>query len=133
MANGVTVIAKESRVTPAVTIHLPRTSDCVRSALVARLVYFLSRMIDRGTDAMTADAIAEALETAASRWHQCDETHAVAGLHVPDRRLRGGAANHGGLPDAAGVPGVGDWNQARRDDHVHPPGRGQPGSMAITV
>jgi len=63
-ANGVTVIAKESRVTPAVTIHL---SACAGAASdptsLPGLAYFLSRMIDRGTEAMSADMIAEALES----------------------------------------------------------------------
>ena len=63
-ANGLIVIAKESRVTPAVTIHLSSSAGAASDpASLPGLAYFLSRMIDRGTDAMTAEAIAETLES----------------------------------------------------------------------
>jgi zinc protease len=63
IANGVTVLAKQSPVTPAVTIHLSAHAGAVSDPPdLPGLAYFLSRMIDRGTSAMTADEIAETLE-----------------------------------------------------------------------
>ena len=64
LPNGVTVIAKETRTTPAVTIY---------AAVYAGTIYdppgqdgvahFVSRTIDRGTTAHTADQIAEELDS----------------------------------------------------------------------
>jgi zinc protease len=64
LANGVTVITKETRVTPAVTIHAAvHAGSTADPPDVPGLAYFLSRMIDRGTTSMGADAIAEALDS----------------------------------------------------------------------
>jgi len=64
MSNGVTVLAKESRVTPAITIHLSvRVGTAFDPPEMPGLAYFLSRLIDRGTDQMSGDAIAELLES----------------------------------------------------------------------
>src|SRR5687767_10989176 len=63
LPNGLTVLAKETRTTPAVTIHAgfhagtaydPR--DC------AGLAHFVSKTIDRGTESRSADQIAEELD-----------------------------------------------------------------------
>jgi zinc protease len=64
LANGATVIAKEARVTPAVTIHAAIHAGAASDPPeLPGLAYFLSRMIDRGTNSMSADAIAEALDS----------------------------------------------------------------------
>jgi zinc protease len=63
LANGVTVIAKETRTTPAVTIYAAVRAGTIYDPLEAGgLAHFLSRTIDRGTTAYTADQIAEELD-----------------------------------------------------------------------
>lgn len=63
LGNGVRVIAKSARVTPAVTIHVAvHAGTAADPSGLPGVAYFLSRMIDRGTTTLTADAIAEALE-----------------------------------------------------------------------
>jgi zinc protease len=64
LPNGLTVITKETRVTPAVTIHAAvHTGSTADPVDLPGLAYFLSRLIDRGNGAMNADAIAEALDS----------------------------------------------------------------------
>ena len=64
LPNGVAVITKETRVTPAVTIHAAiHCGSTADPAELPGLAYFLSRLIDRGTTSMSADAIAEALDS----------------------------------------------------------------------
>jgi zinc protease len=64
LANGVTVIAKQARVTPAVTIHAAvHAGTAADPPGLPGVAYFLSRLIDRGTASMSADAIAEALDS----------------------------------------------------------------------
>ncbi|HTM02003.1 MAG TPA: pitrilysin family protein [Vicinamibacterales bacterium] len=64
LANGVRVIAKQARVTPAVTIHVAVHGGTVADPPgLPGVAYFLSRMIDRGTASLTADQIAESLES----------------------------------------------------------------------
>jgi zinc protease len=64
LGNGVTVIAKETRVTPAITIHAAvHVGSTADPSDRSGLSYFLSRMIDRGTSSMTADTLAEALDS----------------------------------------------------------------------
>src|SRR5689334_9245151 len=64
LANGVRVIAKQARVTPAVTIHVAVHAGTVADPPgLPGVAYFLSRMIDRGTTSLTADQIAESLES----------------------------------------------------------------------
>ena len=60
LANGVTVIAKETRTTPAVTMHanIRAGTDC-DPADGEGLAHFMSRAIDRGTERCSADEIAE--------------------------------------------------------------------------
>jgi zinc protease len=64
LPNGVTVIAKETRTTPAVTIyaglHAGTIYDPPEQLGVA---HFVSRTIDRGTTASAADRIAEELDS----------------------------------------------------------------------
>ena len=63
LPNGVTVITKETRVTPAVTIHAAvHAGSAADPPDRPGVAYFLSRMIDRGNTVMNADAIAEALD-----------------------------------------------------------------------
>jgi zinc protease len=63
LANGAVVIAKESRVTPAVVVHAT-----VRAGIVfdppgqGGMAHFVSRVIDRGTASRPADRIADELE-----------------------------------------------------------------------
>lgn len=64
LPNGVTVITKETRVTPAVTIHAAvHCGSTADPPELPGLAYFLARLIDRGTTSMSADAIAEALDS----------------------------------------------------------------------
>jgi zinc protease len=64
LPNGLTVITKETRVTPAITIHAAiHVGSTADPPELPGLAYFLSRMIDRGTASMSADAIAEALDS----------------------------------------------------------------------
>ena len=63
LANGVTVIAKETRTTPAVTIYAAVRAGTIYDPIEAGgLAHFVSRTIDRGTTAYTADQIAEELD-----------------------------------------------------------------------
>lgn len=63
LANGLTVIAKQSRATPAVTINagVRAGSACDLDDRVG-LSYFASRVLDRGAEGWTAEAIAEDLD-----------------------------------------------------------------------
>jgi zinc protease len=64
LPNGLTVITKETRVTPAVTIHAAvHTGSTADPSDLPGLAYFVSRLIDRGNAAMSADVIAEALDS----------------------------------------------------------------------
>ncbi len=63
LTNGVTVIVKESRTTPAVTIHASlSTGSALDPPGLDGLAHFVSRTIDRGTQSRTADQIAEGLD-----------------------------------------------------------------------
>jgi len=63
LANGVRVLVKQTSVTPAVTIQITAHVGCASDPpALPGLAYFLSRMIDRGTESMTAGVIAETLE-----------------------------------------------------------------------
>jgi zinc protease len=63
LANGAVVIAKESRVTPAVTIHAAvRAGSAFDPQGQAGLAHFVSRTIDRGTEHLTGDQIADELD-----------------------------------------------------------------------
>ena len=64
LPNGLTILAKETRTTPAITIHAGfhagtayDPQDC------AGLAHFVSKTIDRGTESRTADQIAEELDS----------------------------------------------------------------------
>jgi zinc protease len=62
--NGATIIAKESRATPAVTLHANvRAGTVLDPADTPGLAHFVSRVIDRGTATRTADDIAETLDS----------------------------------------------------------------------
>jgi zinc protease len=64
LSNGVTVIAKETRTTPAVTIHAGFHAGTMYDPPDrGGTAHFVSRTIDRGTAARTADQIAEALDS----------------------------------------------------------------------
>jgi zinc protease len=63
LPNGIVVIAKESRATPAVTIHASFEAGSVFDSPERQgLAHFVSRVIDRGTETRSADAIAIAME-----------------------------------------------------------------------
>ena len=63
LPNGVTVLAKETRTTPAVTIFAGLHAGAVYDPPgLAGLAHFVSRTIDRGTDTRTGDEIAEELD-----------------------------------------------------------------------
>src|SRR5690606_26818075 len=64
LSNGVTVIAKTSRTTPAVTIHAGVHAGTIYDpADIPGLAHFLSKTIDRGTESYTADQLAEELDS----------------------------------------------------------------------
>jgi zinc protease len=64
LANGLTVLAKETRTTPAVTIHAGfHAGTAYDPQGLAGLAHFVSKTIDRGTESRTADQIAEALDS----------------------------------------------------------------------
>jgi len=63
LGNGVTVLAKETRTTPAVTLHLNLDAGTVHDpASAVGLAHFVSRTIDRGSQRHTADEVAEELD-----------------------------------------------------------------------
>jgi zinc protease len=62
--NGATIIAKESRATPAVTLHASVRAGTIYDPIdLPGLAHFVSRTIDRGTVTHTGDQIAEVLDT----------------------------------------------------------------------
>ena len=64
LSNGVTVLAKETRTTPAVTLYAGIHAGTIYDPADAPgLAHFVSRTIDRGTAAYTADQIAEELDS----------------------------------------------------------------------
>jgi zinc protease len=64
LPNGVTVIAKETRTTPAVTIYAALfTGTIYDPPELGGVAHFVSRMLDRGTIARTGDQIAEELDS----------------------------------------------------------------------
>jgi zinc protease len=61
--NGAVVLAKRSTATPAVTLHAMITAGNIHDPVdLPGAAYFVGRMLDRGTAAMTADQIAEELD-----------------------------------------------------------------------
>src|SRR5262245_31794343 len=63
LANGVVVLTKESRQTPAVTIHLAmKAGSLCDPADAVGATYLLGKMLDRGTTSRSATEIAESLE-----------------------------------------------------------------------
>ena len=64
LENGATIIAKESRATPAVTVHASlRAGTVYDPPAIAGLSHFVSRTVDRGTAGRSADDIAELLDS----------------------------------------------------------------------
>jgi len=64
LTNGVRVMAKESRTTPAVTIHAAVYAGTVCDPpSQPGVAHFISRTIDRGTTSRSADQIAEELDS----------------------------------------------------------------------
>ena len=64
LANGVTVLSKQTTVTPAVTINATIRAGAVADPPeLAGVAHFASKSIDRGTTTRSADQIAEALDS----------------------------------------------------------------------
>lgn len=64
LENGATIIAKESRATPAVTIHASlRAGTVYDPAASPGLSHFVSKTVDRGTASKSADELAELLDS----------------------------------------------------------------------
>jgi zinc protease len=64
LGNGLVVLAKRTRTTPAVTINIAiRAGSVCDPAETPGAMYLLSKFIDRGTMARSADDIAEALDS----------------------------------------------------------------------
>ena len=62
--NGVTLLTKQTRTTPAVTIHASLAGgSAVDPAELSGVAHFVSRTIDRGTAQYSADALAEQLDS----------------------------------------------------------------------
>jgi zinc protease len=63
LANGLTVLAKETRTTPAVTIYAGfHAGTAYDPPECAGLAHFVAKTIDRGTESRSADQIAEELD-----------------------------------------------------------------------
>jgi zinc protease len=63
LPNGAVIVAKESRATPAVTIHAAFAAGSIYDPEGQEgLAHFVSRMVDRGSVTYTADQIADELE-----------------------------------------------------------------------
>jgi zinc protease len=61
--NGTIVLAKQTTTTPAVTIHAMFAAGSVNEpASLPGTAYFVGRMLDRGTDRVSADDLAEELD-----------------------------------------------------------------------
>jgi zinc protease len=77
--NGVTVVAKESRATPAVTLHASIRAGTVFDPVdLGGLAHFLARTIDRGTSTRTADDLADELDTKGVSLNVSVNRHAVS-------------------------------------------------------
>ena len=64
LANGLTVLAKETRTTPAVTIYAGfHAGTAYDPPACDGLAFFVSKTLDRGTASRTADQIAEELDS----------------------------------------------------------------------
>jgi predicted Zn-dependent peptidase len=64
LSNGVTVIAKETRTTSAVTIHVGFHAGTLYDPPgFEGTAHFVSRTLDRGTVSRTADQVAEELDS----------------------------------------------------------------------
>jgi zinc protease len=64
LSNGVTVIAKETRITPAVTIYAGLYAGTLYDPPdIGGVSHFVSRILDRGSAAYTGDQIAEELDS----------------------------------------------------------------------
>ena len=64
LPNGLTILAKETHTTPAVTLHVGVHAGTIYDPPGrAGLAHFVSRTIDRGTSARSADQIAEELDS----------------------------------------------------------------------
>jgi len=64
LQNGVVLIAKQSRTTPAVTIHASFEAGIVFDPVLRPgVAHLVSRMLDRGTASRTAEQIADELDT----------------------------------------------------------------------
>ena len=64
LPNGVVILAKQSTVTPAVTIHAQfQAGSAFEPTAHPGLAHFVSRTLDRGTASRTADQIADELDT----------------------------------------------------------------------
>jgi zinc protease len=63
LSNGAVALAQESSATPAVTINVTlHTGSAAEPTDAPGLAYFTSRVIDRGTERLSAEDIAEALD-----------------------------------------------------------------------
>ena len=63
LANGLTVLAKQTRTTPAVTIHAGLHAGSIYDPpAIDGVAHFVSRVLDRGTASRSADQIAEELD-----------------------------------------------------------------------
>ena len=79
LPNGMTLIAKETRTTPAVTLHAGVLAGTLYDPPEQTgIAHFLSRTIDRGTATRTADQIAEELDNRGVTLSLSVNRHAVS-------------------------------------------------------
>ncbi|HXH25115.1 MAG TPA: pitrilysin family protein [Vicinamibacterales bacterium] len=79
LPNGVTVIAKETRTTPAVTLHASvQAGTAYDPPSLGGVAHFVSRTLDRGTETRTADEIAEELDARGVALSMTVNRHVVA-------------------------------------------------------
>lgn len=79
LANGVTVIAKASPATPAVTLHASIQAGSIFDPPSREgLAHFVSRVIDRGTTSRSAHELAEALDSRGVSLTTSVNRHAVS-------------------------------------------------------
>ena len=78
LANGTRILAAQSRTTPAVTINAALEVGSLNDPDdLPGLAYFLSRVIDRGTEQRPADTMAEALDLRGVSLHVHVSRHAL--------------------------------------------------------
>ncbi|HEY3382716.1 MAG TPA: pitrilysin family protein [Vicinamibacterales bacterium] len=128
LQNGVVVLAKESRVTPAVAMTVEVQAGTVSDPHdLPGVAHFLSRVIDRGTEHRSADDIAELLDSrgvslavAAMRHLFTVSCTCLAEDFSAMLALIGDIVRHPSLPDSEIATRRGEIITSIRQDHDNP-------------